>query len=270
MTIKLIIQMLVFFVSVNCVAEPSLMAAPLGGSTGTSGIWCERKSGFAITQEHELRLTLSLRRITGYDILRFGSDGSLILDDSLSTKGGSAEARRILMRALCSNASFVIEDYSASGQVIFGQAVSERVIYGAREGEISQVWRLRLDFDDFQQMGASSEVRASFDEGITFFHELLHGLGYNDASRDGELGACEEIVNRVRGELGLPLRDQYFANAWRISERLTSVRLRFRRPARDGNSARWESSYLFFILTEPADYFASMGGAMRVGPSIRR
>jgi hypothetical protein len=41
-------------------------------------------------------------------------------------------------------------------------------------------------------------------------HELLHGLGYDDGSREEEIGQCEEMVNQARSELGLPLRDQYF------------------------------------------------------------
>jgi hypothetical protein len=266
MNFKLFTRLLVFFASINCLAEPSLTAAQLAGMPG---VRCERRSVYAITQEHELRLSLSLRRITGYEALRFVCDGSLILGDSSSSKGGSAEARRILMRAVASNAVFVIEDYSGSRSVTFGQAASERVVYGPKDGGSSQIWRLRLDFDDFQEIGASSEVRATFDEGFTFFHELLHALGYSDASRDGELGACEEIVNRIRGELGLPLRDQYFGDKWRISEKLTSVRLRFRRPARDGNSTRWESHYLFFLISEPAEYSASMGGVTRVDARIR-
>ena len=127
-----------------------------------------------------------------------------------------------------------------------------------------------MDFDDFQQVDASSEVRAAFDEGFTLFHELLHGLGYMDASRARELGACEEIVNRVRSDLGLPLRDEYFGEAWRITERLTSVRLRFRSQARNGNSARRESHYLFFLLTEPAECCANIRAVTRVDRKSRQ
>jgi hypothetical protein len=266
---KLLARVLVFTASCINLAEPSLSAATLGDSPRTSGVWCERRSAHAITKEHESRLALSLRRITGFGALQFASDGSLSLGDSSVAAGGSAEARRILMRAVCSGAIFVIEDYSGSGSVNFGQAAQEQVCE-ARDGRSSQIWRLRLDFDDFQQMQASSKVRASFDEGLTLFHELLHGLGYMDASRARELGPCEEIVNRVRSELGLPLRDEYFGEAWRIAERLTSVRLRFRSQARNGNSARWESHYLFFLLTEPAECCANIRAVTRVDRKPRQ
>ena len=269
MNIKQLTCVLLFFSALFTVAEPSLSAAPLDELPETSGVWCKRTSVFAISSQHELRLALSLRRITGYAALGFSCDGALIVGDSSGMTGGSAEARRILMRAVCSNAMFVIEDYSGSRSVTFGQAAGERV-YDARDGDWSQTWHLRLDFDDFRQMGASSEIKATFDEGFTFFHELLHGLGYTDASSAGELGTCEEIVNRMRGELGLPLRDQYFGQMWRISEKLTSVRLRFRSQAGDGNSTRWKSHYLFFLLTEPTAYSADIPGVTREGGRSRQ
>src|SRR5207302_11475236 len=168
-------------------AEPCLSATTPGESLRTSGVRCERRSDYAITKEHERRLALSLRRITGYVALQFAPDGSLSLGDSSVVLGGSAEARGILTRAVCSSGLFVIEDYSGSSSVNFGQAVREQVCE-PRDGRSSHVWRLRLDFDDFQQMDASSEVKAAFDEGFTLFHELLHGLGYADASRARELG----------------------------------------------------------------------------------
>ena len=242
------IATVVFIAALIPLTEPRLAASPTG-MRESSGVWCERRTAFAITPEHEKFLTLSLRRITGYNGLRFADDGSLILSDSAGMTGGSAEARRILKRAVCSNAVFVIEDYSGSGSVTFGQAVEE-LVCDTRDGVRSQFWRLRLDFEDFQQIGASSEVKAAFDEGFTLFHELLHGLGYNDASGEDEVGACEDIVNRIRGDLRLPLRDQYFGQTWRITPRLTSVRLRFRSRPRDGNSNRWASHYLFFLIAE--------------------
>ena len=260
-------RVLVFAASCISLVEPCLSATTPGESPRT-GVWCERRSDYSITKEHERRLVLSLRRITGYGALQFAPDGSLSPGDSV-VAGGSAEARGILMRAVCSSGSFVIEDHSGSSSVNFGQAVREQVCE-PRDGRSSHVWRLRLDFDDFQQMDASLEVRAAFDEGFTLFHELLHGLGYADASHARELGPCEEIVNRIRSELGLPLRDQYFGEAWRITERLTSVRLRFRSQARNGNPTRRESHYLFFLLTEPADSSADIGAVTRVDRKSRQ
>ena len=249
---KVLSRLLAFTASWISMAGPTLSAATPADAARTSSVRCERRSAYAITSEHEGRLTSSLRRITGLGALQFAPDGSLSLGVWSVAAGGSAEARRILISAVSAGVTFVIEDYSGSSSVNFGQAEREQ-IYDPRRGRNSQVWRLRLDFDDFRQMNAPSELRATFDEGFTLLHELLHGLGYEDASRNQELGACEEIVNRVRGELGLPLRDQYFGETWRITERLTSVRLRFRSPTGDKNSARWQSHYLSFLLARSGD-----------------
>lgn len=224
-------------------SEPGLSAQTTGDYHKLSRVRCERRSEFAIKRKNEERLVSSLRRITGLGELQFESDGSLKLGDSSAEDGGSAEARRILMSAVSSETPFVVEDYSGSNSVNFGQAETEQ-IYDPQSRKTSQLWRLRLDFEDFSEINASSEVRAAFDEGLTLLHEVLHGLGYEDASRAWELGACEEIVNRVRGELGLPLRDQYFGERWRVSDKLMSVRLRFRSPAK--NKPRWQ--YLSFLF----------------------
>jgi len=252
---------LIFIPSSISLVEPNLAAVAAAEPPGDLGIWCERRSEFAVTKAHEARLASSLRRITGYHALGFAPDGLLSLGDS-TVCGGSAEARWILRTAFCSPAVFFIEDYSGFSSVTFGQAAREQVFaYG--EGKISNVWRLRLDFDDFQQVAASANVKATFDEGFTFFHELLHGLGYTDASRIGELGTCEEILNGVRSELGLPLREQYFGEIWQITEKLTSVRMRFRSLQRNGNRLRSQTHYLFFLLDGPPNSLRSVGALMR-------
>lgn len=243
-------------------AAATVVDMPRSTGARSTGVRCERNSVHAMAKPHEMRLAQSLRRVTGFGSLDFASDGSLSLGNESAAEGGSAEARRMLIRAICLGPSFIIEDYSGSGSVTFGQAVPEQV-YEPRDGTRSQLWRVRLDFEDFQQVEASADVRAAFDEGFTLLHELLHGLGYEDAVRQWELGACEEIVNRMRSELGLPLRERYFGETWRITEKLTSVRLRFRRSPQVGGSARGDSRYLFFLLTQPAQCLANVRAAKR-------
>src|SRR4030095_7092622 len=159
-------------------------------------------------------------------------------------------------------------DHSGSASVNFGQA-SQAEVYVDQNGEVTPVWRLRLDFDDFQRMQAPAKVRATFDEGFTLLHELLHGFGYKDAISEREVGECEEIVNRIRRELDLPLRDQYFGETWRITDKLTSVRLRFRSQPSPGSAARAESHYLFFLVAEPVECFANTRGVTRVQKNSR-
>jgi len=249
--------------------ESVLSAAPLADRPRASGVWCERRSDYPITKEHEWRLALSLRRITGYAALQFASDGSLSLGESSAVIGGSAEARRILTAAVYSSSLFVVEDFSGSRSVTFGQAVPEQ-LYQERDRSTSQIWRLRLDFDDFQQMVAPPDVRATFDEGFTLFHELLHGLGCKDAARGGELGACEEIVNRIRSDLGLPLREQYLGETWRMTETLRSIRLRFRSHPRNGDPSPQGMRYLFFLLTESTECFEDVRALTSVDRNCRQ
>ena len=103
-------------------------------------------------------------------------------------------------------------------------------------------------------MRASREVQASFDVGFTTLHELLHGLGYKDATKVDELGECEETLNRSRAELDLPMRDQYFGDALRLARHFVSVRLRFRsdQPRVPATPVRRRTQYLFF--TVQSDY----------------
>jgi hypothetical protein len=189
------------------------------------------------------RLVASLRRITGIVRLGFDTNGRLEMDGA--TRRGSATARRILNQVSASGDIFVLQDHSGSDLVNFGQ-IEGMDYLDYTTGRRAQVWWIRLDFTDFQKIAAPARVRATFDEGFTLFHEMLHGLGHRDAATEGALGECETILNQVRDELGLPLRAEYFAT--RIGEvvkGVAAVRLGFLdRPAGFGNQMR----YLRFAL----------------------
>ena len=164
-------------------------------------------------------------------------------------------ARQILLCALGSREVFIIEDYCGSPSVTFGQ-MDEGTNYEDMQAQCQfLIWRVRLDFDDFRDMQASPEVRESFNAGFTMLHELLHGLGYRDANSPEEIGDCERLVNQVRAELELPLRDQYFAEPLRITPKIFTVRLRFReantKKSLLNKQTRRRSHYLFFML--PSD-----------------
>lgn len=228
--------------------EASSQAATLK----SPGIWCDRSSINSVPEQHEKRLTESLRRITGLTDIGFSQDGSLSLGDTSMTDGGSAAARELLLRVLRSGIVFIIEDHSGSETVNFGQLDKGEIhTHASRPGRVV-VQRARLDFADFCEMQASREVRATFDEGFTLLHELLHGLGYTDPPDRKDIGECEEIVNRARTELGLLIRDRYFGDPVRLTTGVTTVRLRFRSPATDTDEAGRERHYLFFLMrTKP-------------------
>lgn len=216
------------------------------------GVWLSRNAQHMLADPNRALLTQNLRKITGLEELRFGDDGRLVLGDVSAADGGSAYARQVLLCALGAGHVFIIEDHCGSATVTFGQ-LDEGTNYEDGIGGCQfLIWRVRLDFDDFRVMGASPEVRDSFNAGFTMLHELLHGLGYRDARRTEEIGECEELLNQARAELGLPLREQYFGDSLQITRGISLVRLRFAISARPRDSfptkqKRRKSHYLFFL-----------------------
>lgn len=207
------------------------------------GIWCSTELGRTLSTEQRQLLTRSLSRITGWEKIQFSAYGSLVLDEVADAKSGSSIARQILTEVLRSGSVFIIEDHSKSGSVDFGQ-LDEGTVYEDGERRC-MIWRVRVDFDDFRQIQAPTEVRASFDEGFLLLHEMLHGLGLKDTTQVGEIGECESLLNRVRAELKLPLRDDYFGQALHIAPSVILARLRFR--SRSSGNTRWKWHYLYFL-----------------------
>jgi hypothetical protein len=216
----------------------------------TPGIWCNREKQNRVSDAHEDELVRSLRRITGFQRLIFAEDGSLSLGDVTDVASGSAIARQIIFCAMGSGKTFIIEDHSGSQSVFFGQMDEGTDFEDIVSKQKLGIWRMRIDFDDFREIDAPSEVRESFDAGFTLLHELLHGVGYKDASSREEIGELEGLVNQARAELGLPLRDRYLSEPLQITPRIATFRLRFRKeiePAAGGHLKRARLHYLFFI-----------------------
>lgn len=227
-----------------CGDVPAHLGVPPG-----PGIWCRRTSPHPIPGEHEERLAQSLRQITGLAGLRFQPDGALTLGNASPAESGAPTARLIVKAALASGMAFMIEDHSGSellhfAQLDTGTTLSDRL--GTSPPLL--LWRLWLDFKDLSGFEASPSVRAAFDPGFAVLHELLHGLGFRDPERGEQIGPLEELLNRARAELGLPLRDRYAAETLSVGETMLAVRLRFRSaPAADGRGkARFE--YLSFLV----------------------
>lgn len=232
-----------------------LFGALLGGARAGAaedvharpGIHCARGPA-AISPASRRGLVDSLRRLTGLAALDFGHDEALSLGDRDTPAGGSPTARLVLDAALESGMSFLIEDHSGSGQVAFGQLDAGTHVADIRRGDARLLWRVRIDFKDLAEFAAPAAVRAAFDPGFAVLHEILHGLGFPDAKGAEEVGAVEEILNRARGELGLPLRDRYLAEGRLVAETLLSVRIRFRTPAAPDGPPRDRYQYLTFLL----------------------
>jgi hypothetical protein len=253
---------------------------PVGGAAATvemsfaAGIWCKREKEHKISAAHEDELVRSLRRITGLKELDFAEDGSLVLGEITKVESGSSTARQIIFSALASGKTFIIEDHSRSRSVIFGQMDEGTDFEDIVSRRKHDIWRLRIDFEDFHEIDAAADVRDSFDVGFTVLHELLHGLGYKDATTKEELGALEGLVNQARAELGLPLRELYFGEPIRITTQISTFRLRFRKQnTQVTDSQRKRTSqrlaYLYFLL--PAGYsgLQSRNGLIRFNCSSR-
>jgi hypothetical protein len=212
-----------------------------------SGIWQSGNPSYALSAAARHRLFASLARITGIEGFAFATDGRLEMGTVTPGHRGSSLARRILQDSLASGNIFVLEDHSNSAAVNFGQIEGMQYINDATSRH-DRVWWIRLDFADFLRIDAPPRVRATFDEGFTFLHELLHALGHHDTTNAGELGECETILNQAREEVGLPLRAEYFATLVRSPAfGVAAVRLRFLdRPI--GQTDRHEQD-LFFALS---------------------
>ena len=209
----------------------------------------------------------SLREKTGLLELDFDADGFLRLGDPTRIAGGSSLARELVAAAVESELAFDLECHSRSAGIAFGR-LGPPVSYQSRAmGWQIEVVPLDLDFVDFERLRGDKQVISSFDVGMVLLHELAHGvLRLRDAKSESEgLGECETHINRIRRELGLPERQNYFA---RITERPAGVsgalyrqaELLFVRETNSSNRTRRESyvlswdSYLVGSLASEAAF----------------
>ena len=220
----------------------------------------------------------SLREKTGLLELDFDGDGFLRLGDATRIAGGSPTARELVAAAVESELAFDLECHSRSAGIAFAR-LGPPVSYQSRAtGWQIEVVPLDLDFVDFDRLRGDKQAIASFDLGMVLLHELGHGvLRLRDVKSPAEgLGECEAHMNRIRRELGLPERQNYFA---RIIERAAGVSGSIFRQAellfvretvssdrtkRESFVLSWDSSQVGSLATEAAfDRMRSGETAMR-------
>jgi hypothetical protein len=162
----------------------------------------------SVSPSHREELAHRLRAITGWRELAFNNDGALQITNT-SVSGGSRSARDLLNRALAGNRVILFEDASARKDVVFCQVVLARFLrepLTARE-----VYVVLIDFADFRQVMGDKQARAAFDVGWAVLHEIDHVVeDSQDPQWDSSAGDCEEHINKMRRELGLPVRNSYF------------------------------------------------------------
>ena len=237
-------------------------------TTVLPGAWCSQSTAYALSAAQRKTLQTRLRRITGWTQLSFAENGKLEIGDFTAIEGGARSARKVLLQALRSGQRFVLENHSSSAFVNFGQLDEGTNYTDDRTGLALEIYRVRLDFADFDKMSAAPAVRESFDEGFTFLHELLHGFGLKDTHIPNEIGECETVVNLMRAELGLPLRDQYLADLLRLTPLAKIIRLRFKAQTLDTQGTRrWKTHHLFFMPDFAAPQSPSASSSSAAAPT---
>jgi hypothetical protein len=161
--------------------------------------------------EKQLRTALeSLRRQTGFLDMRFNEAGYLTIGDRNRVAGGSGVARELLISAVDGDKIFELESHDFSPGVAFARLIAGTIRTkfgaGARILELT----IQLDFADFAVLRGEREALTAFDIGFAILHELAHGvLGLKDDIARRRLGECDERINIVRRDLGLPERRYY-------------------------------------------------------------
>ena len=163
-----------------------------------------------VPQRHREELLSRLRVITGLSDLKFDEHGSLILG-SKPAAHGSAKARALLAQAVEGANVIILEDASSRSDVAFCRVVRGR--WTRDESPRLPAYVVLIDFKDFQQLSGDAEARAAFDVGWGLLHEIDHVVtNSEDANNPKEIGECEEHINAMRLEVGLPIRVDYFFN----------------------------------------------------------
>lgn len=152
-------------------------------------------------------LARRLRLITGWTNLSFNEDGALRTGGHLT--GGSKSARDLLNNAFSGSRTILFEDASGRKDVVFC-----RVTLARREADSSEqdeVHLVQIDFSDFQQVTGDKRARDAFNVGWAVLHEIDHVVSdSSDPQQDSNAGDCESHINKMRRELGLPVRSSYF------------------------------------------------------------
>ena len=206
-----------------------------------------RRVGLRISKDLPLRnselesLLKGLRFCTGFVELRIEENGQLDLGDRKHFSGGSKTARELLVAAVESRDSFIIEGSKYSPAIAFAE-IEPTDIYIDGMKVKHEIWRVRLDFSDFAYLRGPDKALASFGPAFALLHELGHGvLKKSDfVTKADQLGECERHMNLIRQELGLPERESYRLRGWR--------------GVTPGSSAQsWQAEFIFSMIDEQSN-----------------
>jgi hypothetical protein len=166
-------------------------------------------------EELNLALTL-LRRKTGFVRMRFDEDGFLRVEDRSQISGGSETAGELLVAVVDGKKSIILRSRNRSPEVVFAR-VGERMDHQLwQSDERIEMAPIEIDFADFNHLQGERKALEAFDPGFAILHELCHAaLELRDPAKGRKAtGDCEDIINRVRRELGMPERQHYAAKTY--------------------------------------------------------
>lgn len=158
-----------------------------------------------VSKANREELARRLRAITGWNELGFNSDGALTIGDA-NARGGSRSARDLLHRSISGKRVILFEDASSRKDVVFCRVVLGKLDHAQN----TEVHIVLIDFADFRQVTGDKQARAAFDVGWAVLHEMDHVVENSEDPNDDVPGDCEGHINRMRRELGLPIRNSYF------------------------------------------------------------
>jgi hypothetical protein len=184
-----------------------LCVCPSTNANSTSQVFIKDN----ISLVHKQELVKELRKITGWSKLSFTDDGRLSIENADALQG-SKTARSLLTSAVSGDKLIVLEDASSRADVAFCRVVPGR--WPNESALHPPAFVVLIDFIDFEQIVGDKQARASFHVGWGLLHELDHVVSDTiDSETEGDLGECEMHINKMREEVGLPVRASYFFTA---------------------------------------------------------
>lgn len=158
-----------------------------------------------VSQSNREELARRLRTITGWADLAFDSDGAMRIGHA-EPQVGSQSARNLLNKAFTGKRVILLEDASSRKDVVFCRVV----LASMDQVTSSEVFVVLIDFADFRQVTGDKQALAAFDVGWAVLHEIDHVVEDSYDPQEDVAGDCEGHINRMRRELGLPVRNSYF------------------------------------------------------------
>lgn len=161
-------------------------------------------------------LLTSLRQKSGFLDMHFDEHGFLQLGDRTRIAGGSGIARELIVAAVDRTKGIDLENHDFSLTVAFARLAKPVEYISRASGARLEVFPVEIDFSDFTHLRGDRAVIEAFDIGFVVMHELAHAaLGLRDALvNNQEPGECEEYINLIRRDLGVPERLSYVAKTF--------------------------------------------------------